>query len=65
MTSPCDACGERYPVKKQATRVEIAFDGQPEIDDLELSLCPDCGLMLSRDLRTVQEVNRDQRRLAH
>lgn len=60
-TSTCESCGERYRLSDSYTRVAVDFKGQ-ERDDFDLDLCPDCGLMLLRDLRSVHESGRDPRK---
>lgn len=59
-SSTCESCGERYRLSDSYTSVAVDFKGQ-EYDDFDLDLCPDCGLMLLRDLRSVHESGGDSR----
>lgn len=61
-SSTCESCGERYRLTDSYTRVAVDFKGQEHRDGFDLDLCPDCGLMLLRDLRSVHESGRDHHR---
>lgn len=61
-TSTCESCGERYRLSDSYTSVAVDFKGQENRDDFDLDLCQDCGLVLLRDLRSVYESGRSQRR---
>lgn len=59
-SSKCDGCGERYDLSGAHTNVSVAFNDQPR-DNIAMELCPDCGLMLLRDVRSAHEANQDPR----
>lgn len=60
-SSTCESCGERYRLSDSYTSIAVDFKGQNR-DDFALDLCPDCGLMLLRDLRSVHESEQDTRK---
>lgn len=60
-SSTCDSCGERYDLTGAHTNVSVAFNDQPNRDNIAMELCPDCGLMLLRDVRSAHEANQDTR----
>lgn len=60
-TAKCESCGERYRLSDSYTHVSVDFNGQSNREDFALDLCPDCGLMLLRDLRSAHEASQDTR----
>ena len=60
-TAKCDLCGERYQLTESYTHISVDFNGQPHREDIALDLCPDCGLMLLRDVRTANDSGQDSR----